>query len=179
MGEVKSAFERAMERAERLGNESAQEREARQREAVRAQAEGLARRYLAILSYDSRDLERDLGKLEGGVQEQVAPVVLRLILDAVGPLADDERLLRGIRAAGGDEAKIEELRRLGAEFVQTLEERRRSLEETSGRSQVEELRGLGISGSAVCFEVESSWEWRQAAAGLAAEFDRRRKELFG
>ncbi len=179
MGEIKSAFERAMERAERLGSESVEEREARQREAVRAQAEGFARRYLAILSYDSRDLEKDLGRLEGGVREQVAPAVLGLILDAIGPPADDERLLRGIRAAGGDEAKIDELRRLGAESVQNLGERRRALEESPGGSGREELRGLGISGSALCFDVESSQEWRQARTDLEAEFARRRKELFG
>ena len=58
MGEVKSAFERAMERAERLGNESAQEREARQREAVRAQAEGLAAMRAVVLG-DTRSLSGD------------------------------------------------------------------------------------------------------------------------
>jgi hypothetical protein len=179
MGEIKSAFEKAMERAERLGEESPEERELRRRQSLTAQAEALARRYLNILSYDSRDLKRDLDRLEGDARGLVASEVLSIFLDAVSPLNDNERLLQGIQAAGGDGHQVERLRHLCAEFTEMREQRHSSMEEELGRLKREELGRLGISGSAICFDVESSEEWQQAQRELESEFAQRKKELFG
>ncbi|MFQ5826736.1 MAG: hypothetical protein ACE5IA_05190 [Dehalococcoidia bacterium] len=179
MGEIKSAFEKAMERADRLGRESPEERELRKRQSLTAQAEGLARRYLNIPSYNSQELKRDLDRLEGDARGPVASEVLSIFLEAVSPLADNERLLQGILAAGGDEHQIEGLRRLCAEFIEIREQRHSSIEGKLGQLKREELGRLGISGPAICFDVESGEEWQQAQGELEAEFARRKKELFG
>lgn len=177
MGEIKSAFEKAMERARNLGEESEEERESRKRQAVNVRAEGLARRYLNIPSYQSSDLERDIGRLEETDRKAVASAVASMLLDAVSPSADNERLFQGISLVTDDPARVQRLKGLCSETTRMRANRLSGLEETIGQARRDELKRAGISGSAVCVDVEQTDEWREAIKDVEREFSRRKREL--
>jgi len=172
--EIKSALERALERAERLGKLSPEEMR-RQREAeLLPIGEALAQRYLE--HGQLRVLEEQLERYQGDDRAPVLRGAIRALARAITltdkPLA--ERAVEGISALTEDK-QIQHL----AEEVLRLFGRRAWEEKLHGeevREEVERellsrLARAGISGSAVAeVNLRASPSWREHVARMEARF---------
>ena len=177
MGEIKSAWEIAMERAEKLGKLSPEElRRQREKEyAVIGQA--LAEKYLGGL--DLRQLEVDLDKYEGEKRDWVKKMAMVKLAQSIelGSRQRLEKTIEGISYLSGDR----EVGEIGDEVKQLLDEyeqagwKKREEIEKSGREVLHQLR---ISGSAVeAINPMIKDEWQQSLDRFAQPYRERLEEL--
>jgi hypothetical protein len=153
--ELKSAFDIAMERAQKLGDMSAQEKQRSKDEELRAIGEVLRKRYLDGLPI--RDVEIELGKHEEN-RRTVVRYLLSFLLDALVPANSEmaENILVAIQHFSGNSDAVASIRELYNEYQKAWEEKRSKLVE----AQRKELKLRGISGSAVEPAIEASSEKR-------------------
>lgn len=175
MGEIKSAFEKAMEKLENLGTLSAEEMRQRKEEEYTPVGHAVADRYLQH-GYPHIFLE-ELGKYQGEEKDIVAGAALSHLVKAI-QLKNEEsndRALAGIIAVKKEE-KIaplrERLQALCQEF-QEIERRRYKIEgEAIEKSERDLLHQLRISGSAVGeINLEASQSWKKRSTELSHQFE--------
>lgn len=150
MGEIKSAWELAMEKVDRLGKLSPEELRRQKEDRSRTIGEGLAERYLA--GTPLRDIKLDLDKSKGNDRGLVEAALASRLTGSI-ELGDTERLskvLEGLSAIGpaGREGLPEtraEIEALFDEYREADQKRRREVE-TAAREVLHQLR---ISGSAI------------------------------
>lgn len=172
MGEIKSAWELAMEKVDKLGKLSPEEMRRQKEDRCRSIGEGLAEKYLA--GAPLRDLKLDLDKNKGedrGLLE--AAVALRLIASI--DLGDAERVSRvfeGLSAVdtGSRETRPDiraEIEALFGEYREADQKRRREVD-TAARGVLHQLR---ISGSAIgSVNPEVVPEWKSELDRIARPF---------
>lgn len=179
MGEIKSAYEKALERVRELGEESAEERQRREQSALASQGEDLANRYLNILSYGPEDLKRDLDRLSAEARATVIAAVLGRLVQKATISSDNQRLLDGIKALGenGPGGLAQALADLCRRYQQHREERQAELGLELERETREELEALGISGDAIEVDIESSSGWQEALGQIESEFEAKKQRL--
>ena len=160
--ELKSAFDLAMERAQKLGDLSAQERQRSREEKFRAIGEALGKRYLDGLPL--RDVEIELRRYEEN-RRIVIRHLLSFLLDTLAPgnYEGAENVLAAVQHYSNEHQKAIE---------QAWEEKRIKL----GAARRKELKLRGISGSAVEPAIESSPEWLEIKQGLIASYQKRFEE---
>jgi hypothetical protein len=180
MGEMKSAYDRAMERAGKLGSLSPEEMKRQEEERLVTVGRALAEKYLG--HGHTKVLNDDIEKFRGDEKDLVARGA-RLGL-AGSPIFDKgvtmealDRVVSGLTAlATGKQGAVEEL--IG-KIKGLLEEMEAELDRTysSEYSHLESerrvlLQGLGISGSAVAgVNVEGSSAWQRIEDGLRAQYN--------
>jgi len=150
VGEIKSAWELAMEKAERLGKLSPDERSRQKEEEYRSIGQTLVEKYLAGLGL--WQLEVELEKYSTDYREGVKAALISRLADAL-VLGDDERLERiiaGILTVAPDkrenvEAIRSQLTQLFEEYGEVEAEADREME----KSAKDILHQLRISGSAI------------------------------
>ena len=173
MGELKSAYERAMERAERLGKLSPDEmREMREKE-YSPIGSALADRYLehGHLGIFTKEVGKYMGE-EGDIVRRAASLRLveRIGLDAPNT---SRKAIEGIIALRGDEG-IGVMERISSLINDYQEENRRKYD--SQREEVERrvkevLHQLRISGSAIGgVNVQQSQAWEEVSRELGSHF---------
>ena len=173
--ELKSAFDIAMERAQKLGDMSAQEKQRSREEEFRAIGEALGKRYLDGLPL--RDVEIELRRYEEN-RRIVIRHLLSFLLDTLAPgnYEGAENVLAAVQHYSGDSGAAARIRKLFDEYQketeQSWEEKRIKL----GAAQRKELKLRGISGSAVEPAIESSPEWLEIKQGLIASYQKRFEE---
>ena len=175
MGEIKSAWELAMEKVDRLGKLSPEELRRQKEDRGRMIGEGLAEKYLA--GTPLRDVKMDLDRNKGE-ERGLAESALASRLAGAIELGDTERLskvLEGLSAIGlkGGEGlpDIEaEIEVLFAEYREADRKRRREVE-TAAREALHRLR---ISGSAIGgVNPDVVPEWRSDLDRIARPFRER------
>lgn len=173
--ELKSAFDIAMERARKLGDMSAQEKQKSREEELRAIGEVLGKRYLDGLPI--RDIEIELRK-----QEENRHIVVRYLLSFfVDGLIEAnfetaENILVAIQHFSGNSDAVANIRDLYNEYQKAIEkawEGKRSKLEASRRK---ELKLKGISGSAVEPAIEVDSEQLELRQQLDAAYQKRFEE---
>ena len=181
MAEMKSALERALERAEQLGKLSPEEMQRKKEEEYIPVGEGLAKRYL---EHGYRDLLAEgINKYNGEEKAIITQAVLSTLVQSI-ELEDSElteRALQGILSLRMNE-RIENMRQ-GVENIlsgyhQTKQERHEVGRAAIERSVRESLHRMRISGSAVGeVNAETGEAWRRIVGELQSEFGARLSEL--
>jgi len=177
MGELKSAWEIAREKAERLGKLSPEELKRHNQERYTLVGRALAEKYLGGL--DARHLDSELNKYGGEEKAIVSQAALFRLVEAI-ELGNYERLKKIARAISllKQDNKAEEIEKaikeLFDEYAGT-EQRQRAEIERQGR---EMLRQLGISGSAIAaINPRTKDKWQQSLDGIAQSFQAKLSQL--
>ena len=186
MGELKSAYERAMEKAGKLGSLSPEEMKKQEEERLITIGRAIATKYLTHGSVQV--LKDDIQKLRAEDRDLVGRgsrlgLAGSISFDKGVTLEALDRVSEGLVAlASGKKGQIDEL--IGS-VKGLLEELEAELDRTysSKFSRLESerrglLQGLGISGSAVAgVNVEGSSAWQQIEDGLRSQYNAKLEPL--
>jgi len=181
MDEMKSAFDRALERADRLGKLSPEEAKRRKEEEYTPVGRALVDRYLGH-GY-VQFLEEEANRFGGEEKDIVRKAALSRLVEAIdlGNYEASERAMEGVLALGGGKLIGEvrqQIKDLLAEYEKAeeagYEEQRGEVE----RQERELLHQLRISGSAVGeINLEASETWREFSREIYSQFDQRLQQL--
>ncbi len=178
MGEIRSAWEIAQERAGRLGNLSADEQRKQQRQRCHQVGQVLAGRWLE--GSEKMDLASELGKHGEEDRVMVRESIIQHLVQAVepAPVGSIDRVTRAIegisRLAPELGQRVDEVRKLLHEYQEAERKARREVE--SGYRET--LHRLRISGTAVAgINIETSEEWQAARQRLVNAFSLRFDDL--
>ena len=169
MGELKSAWEIAQEKADRLGKltveEEAQQREQRYRQIGTA----IAQRYLD--NPETLNLTTELNKRPEEEQESVKRAILNHLIQAM----DLEKAIQGIVSLEPEsQPVIEKITRLLQEY-EVAEKKTKQELESNYRETLHQLR---VSGTAVgAINVEATPQWQQAQQRLVEALEPRLNSL--
>ncbi len=179
MGEIKSAWELAMEKVEKLGKLSPDELRRQKEEKYGSIGQGLAEKCLSGLAL--RDVKIELDKYKGEERELVRAALASKLIDAI-ELGDAERLskvLEGIselnlKSREGLASIRAEIEQLFAECREAEQKKRREVE-TAARGVLHQLR---ISGSAIgSVNPEVVPEWKNELDKIALPYRERLDSL--
>jgi len=181
VGEMKSAFERALERAEKLGKLSPEEiKESKEKEFILI-GRALVEQYLGH-GY-GHILEEEMARYSGEEKDIVVKAALSRLVEAIdlGSGETAERAIGGmlVLKKEGEIGQIAgQIKSLFEEYKQAEKDRYEKEKGGVERKERELLRQLGISGSAVGeINLEASGTWRQILADLYSQFDQRLHQL--
>jgi len=168
MGELKSAWEIAQERAKRLGGLSAEEKEEQERQRYRQIGQALAQKWLD--SSQRLDVTAELSKHEEKEREIIRQAIIEQLVEPIG-FADAQTIdnmklvIQAISSLKPElQPRAEEMGQLMQEYEATEQKIRQELE-GSYRATLHQLR---ISGTAVdAINIESNPQWQAARQGLA------------
>lgn len=177
MGEIKSAWELALEKVERLGTLSTEELKRQKEEKYGAIGQVLADKYLGGLALWQLKVETDkYNTEERGLVEQA---LVSKLIQAI-ELGNHERLLKvleGVSTLGRRKAPIDEFK----EMEQLFEEYKAAKER--GSREIEKsakgiLHQLRIAGSAIgAVRPEVIPEWQESLNALAQPYNERLVEV--
>jgi len=178
MGELKSAWEIAQERAARLGRLSAEEKEQQERQECRQIGEALAQKWLA----GSRpvNMAAELNNYEETKRRIIKQALIERLSDAIElttsqSLNNTKRAIEAIISLEpGLQPKIEKINELVQEYESAEQKARQELE-----SRCKEiLHQLRISGTAIdSINIEADPKWQQVHQELVATFAPRLNDL--
>jgi len=171
MSEMKSAWELAQERANRLGKLSAQEKEEQERQTYSQIGRALAHKLMN--GFQRLDIAEELGKHEEKGRETIKQAVMEHLVAAVeltpGKSLDSARgIIGAISSLKPDlQPRAEEVGQLVREYELAEEKIKQELE---GNTR-ETLHQLRISGTAVgAINIEDNPQWQTARQGLVESF---------
>jgi hypothetical protein len=177
MGEIKSAWEIAMEKVEKLGKLSPEELKKQREKEFTLIGQALAEKYLAGL--DLWQLEVELDKYKGEEKDWVKKLTAKELIQLI-ELGNYQRLEKAIEGIsyliedGGVGNIREEVKRLFDEYEQAGREMREEIER-SGREILHQLR---ISGSAIeAINPRAKEDWQQNLDESAQPYKERLEEL--
>jgi hypothetical protein len=178
MGELKSAWEIAQERANRLGKLSAEEEEDQARQRCRQSGQALAQKWLD--SSQQLDITAELKRHKEEDRHIIRQAVIERLVEPVefGATENIDRVRKVIEAIGslGPELQpnVEEMGKLVQEYEETERKTRQELE-SNGRETLHQLR---ISGTAVGgINIEANQQWQLARQRLIQAFAPRLNNL--
>lgn len=181
MGEMKSALERALERAEQLGTLSPAEMRKRQEEEHILIGEGLAKRYLE--HGFSGILAEGISKYDAEEKSVVARAAVAVLLQSIG-LKDtelSERAIRGILDLKSNkriESICQEIEGVLQEYHQAKQQCHQEKRTTIENSVRESLHRLRISGNAIGeINAGTGEEWKRMVTQLQSRFGDRLGKL--
>ena len=178
MSELKSAWEIAQERANRLGKLSAEERAQQERQEYRQIGQALAQKWLD--SSQRLDIATELNKHEGEERDIIKRAAVEHLMGAVELTTAQGRnsvkkIIEGISSLEPElQPKAEEMAKLGPEYEGAEQKIRQELES----NYRETLHQLRISGTAVdAINIEADPNWQSASQELAESFTPRLDDL--
>lgn len=168
---LKSALEIALEKAEKLGSMSPDEKQKLKAEKLESVGLALSKRYLQGLPI--RDVEMELAKYKEERKTVVRYLLSSLLaeLDLSDP-EGAERLCEAVKHFSGTAAS-DKVSGLLSEYRNAMEQAWQKSQRTIRAAKLKELKQRGISGSAVEPAIESSTEWLQQKANLNSEYKKR------
>jgi len=178
MGELKSAWEIAQEKANRLGKLSAEEKEQQARQRYRQIGQVLAQKWLA--GSQKLNMTAELNKHEEKESEIIKQAVIEHLVETI-----EFTTTRGINSV---KKVIEAISSLGPEFqpkaeeigqlVQEYEEAEQKIRQELESDYRETLHKLRISGTAVdAINIEANPQWQLARQELVEAFTPRLNDL--
>ncbi len=174
---IRSALEIALEKAQRLGSLSDEEKGRARAEELASAGEGLARRYLG--GAPLKDIDADLMGRPEEEQPAVRSRLVSCLLDAIEVSSDsgNEGLLAAAERLSGNAEPARSIGGLLREHRNALEKARRDAAGTLEAAKRGELERLGISGSAVEPATWASAEWTRARQDLDSRYRQRLDEI--
>jgi len=178
MGELKSAWEIAQEKANRLGKLSAEEKEQQERQRCRQIGQVLAKKWLD--SSQQLDMTAELNKHEEKEREIIKQAVIEHLVEAIEfttthGINSVKRVIEAINSLGPElQPKAEEIGQLVQEYEEAEQKIRQELES----DYRETLHQLRISGTAVdAINIEANHKWQLARQELIEAFTPRLNDL--
>jgi hypothetical protein len=179
VGEIKSAWELAMEKVEKLGKFSPEELQRQKAEKCGSIGQGLAERYLGGMLL--RDLKLELDKQKGEERQLVGEALASKLIDAI-ELGDAERLSKVIEGIAELNLKSREglagirveIEQLFGEYREAEQKKRREVD-AAARGVLHQLR---ISGSAIgSVNPEVVPEWKNELDKIAQPYRERLDDI--
>ena len=184
MGEMKSAFEKALEKAEKLGKLSPEEMRERKEAEYATIGRALAERYLG--HGHKQILKEEVSKYSGDEKGIVSGAALSRLAEAIDLASDEffektEKALAGMLALKG-KGQIGEINErimsLLREFREAQQQKYEREEERVEKGERELLHQLRISGSAVgAINLKASEAWGTISQELHSQFNERLEAL--
>lgn len=178
MGELKSAWEIAQERANRLGELSAEEREQQERQEYRQIGQALAQKWLD--SSRKLDMITELNKHQEKAKEIIKRAVIERLVETIEltttqGINDVKRVIEAISSLEPEsQPKAEEIGQLIEEYEGAEQKIKQELE----GNYRETLHRLRISGTAVdAINIETDHKWQLARQELIEDFIPRLNDL--
>ena len=178
MSELKSAWEIAQEKANRLGKLSAEEKEQQERQRYRQIGQVLAQKWLD--SSRQLDMTAELNKHEEKEREIIKQAVIEHLVEATEftttrGINSVKKVIAAISSLGPElQPKAEEIGQLVQEYEEAEQKIRQELES----DYRETLHQLRISGTAVdTINIEADPKWQVARQGLVEAFTPRLNDL--
>jgi len=178
MGELKSAWEIAQEKANRLGKLSTEEKEQQARQRHRKIGQALAQKWLD--SSQQLDTTAELNKHEEKEREIIKQALIEHLVEAIEftttrGINSVKRVIATISSLGPElRPKAEEISQLVQEYEEAEQKIRQELES----DYRETLHQLRISGTAVgAINIEDDPKWRLARQELVEAFTPRLNDL--
>jgi len=174
---IKSALEIALEKAQKLGTLSEDEKQRQKDEELVTAAETLAKRYLNGLPL--KDIDLELAKHNEQERCIVRNHLLSHLLNSIDidQAATNEKLLAAIKHLLPESELTQNISDLLHEYRTAVD---RTRQDNLGKLEVEkrsELERKGISGSAVEPAIETSSEWLQIKQQLSSHYEQRLNEI--
>jgi len=180
MGEMKSAFEKALEKAEKLGKLSPEEMRERKEAEYAPIGRAIAERYLG--HGHKQILKEEVRGYSGDEQGIVSGAVLSRLAEAIDLASDEffektEKALNGLLTLKG-KGQIgeisERIKSLLGEFRDAQQQRYESEKERIEKGEKELLHQLRISGSAVgAVNLKAGESWAAISQELYSQFNER------
>jgi len=171
MGEIKSAWEIAQEKAATLGELSPEEKRKQKEDRCRLIGKSLAEKYLG--EHDTQHLEAALNKHNDEDKPLISQAVLHQLIKGIDlryNLALD-RISQGILSLVKAETAVEtvgKIKELFQEYQEAKKERRQEIE----RAGSEILHQLRISGTAISqINVQAKNEWQKKLSEVARPYE--------
>jgi len=178
MGELKSAWEIAQEKANRLGKLSAEEKEQQERQRYRQIGQVLAQKWLA--SSQQLDMTAELNKHEEKERDIIKQAVIEHLVEATEftttrGINSVKKVIAAISSLGPElQPKAEEI----GQLVQEYEGAERKIRQELESNYWENLHQLRISGTAVdAINIEADQKWQLARQELVEAFTPRLNDL--
>jgi hypothetical protein len=178
MSEMKSAWELAQERANRLGKLSAQEKEEQERQTYRQIGQALAQKL--VDGSQGLDVTAELSKHEEKGKDTIRQAIIEHLVEAIELTAtrgvdNVKGIIAAISSLKPDlQPRVEEVSQLIQEYQLAQQKIRQELE---GNTR-ETLHQLRISGTAVdAINIEDDTQWQLARHGLVESFTPRLNAL--
>jgi hypothetical protein len=178
MGELKSAWEIAQERANRLGKLSAEEKEQQERQEYRQIGQVLAQKWLD--SSRQVDMTAELNKYEEKERDIIKQAIIKHLVEAIEftttrGINSVQRVVEAISSLRPElQPKAEEIGQLVQEYEEAEQKIRQDLES----NYRETLHQLRISGTAVdAINIETNNQWQLARQELVEAFTPRLNAL--
>jgi hypothetical protein len=174
---IKSALEIAMEKAQKLGDLSEDEKQRQKDEALVTVAEALAKRYLDGLPLNDIDMElaKHKGEEQGIARKHLLSHLVNYI--SIGQDSINEKILAAIVHILPESELIENIGDLLHECRIDMDKARQDNLGKLGAEKRSELEQKGISGSAVEPAIETSSAWRQIEQELSSHYEQRLDEI--
>jgi hypothetical protein len=179
MGDIKSAWEIAMEKADKLGRLSPEEFKRQRRQELAPVGQALAERYMGGLGLWQLTVELD--RYKGEERDLVAEALISGLVQGI-ELGNNERLAKVIEGISG----LKEDQRTGIREIKgqvgTLFQEYQEVEQKERRKIEDSVRGilhqLRISGSAIgAINPKVMPEWQQALDTFAEPYTTRLEEM--
>lgn len=178
MGEIKSAWEIAQEKANRLGKLSAEEKKQQERQRYHQIGQALAQKWLDssrrpnMIEELNKYEEKERGVIKQALIEHLAEVIEFTNTQGIN---STKKVIEALSSLGPElQPKAEEISELVQEYEGTEQKIRQELES----SYRETLHKLRISGSAVdAINIEADPKWQPAHRGLVESFAPRLNDL--
>ena len=178
MGEIKSAWEIAQERANRLGKLSAKEEEQQARQRYHQIGQVVAQKWLD--SSQQLDIAAELNKHKEEERNIIRQAIIEHLVEAIEFTATQginrmKKIIEGISSLGPElQPKAEEIGKLVQEYEGAEQKTRQELESDYRES----LHQLRISGTAVdAINIEAGPQWQLARQELVEVFTPRLNDL--
>lgn len=171
--EIRSTLDIVMERAQRFGSLTTEESRRLKEKELMIAGGSLAKRCLEGLPL--REIEFEVQKREEDDKRKVTEYMLSGLVDSLDIEKTDEveMALAGIRYFSSQSDAAEKVETLIGEYRNVLKE---TLRENIGRLtelRMQELKEIGICGSAVEALPENSPEWLNIKGSIASDFNKR------
>jgi len=178
MSELKSAWEIAQEKANRLGKLSAEEKEQQERQRHRQIGQALAQKWLD--GSRRQNITEELDRYEEREREIIKQAAIEHLAEAIEFTTTEginsvKRAIEAISSLGPElQPKAEEISQLVQEYEEAEQKMRQELES----NYRETLHRFRISGTAVdAINIEADHKWQLARQGLVESFTPRLNDL--
>lgn len=170
---MKSAWEIAMEKAEKLGKPSEEELRKMRRETYGPIGQGLAKKYLSGLPV--RDLQKELAKYAGEEKTVVLESLTTALRGSItlDSRADADRVLeawRVFKASRQIEQTVADIKDLLADYEKAIEGREAGAAQEAAGDLTRQLEAEGISGSALVVNAGNSAQVTQQLDAIKKEY---------
>ena len=177
MSNIKSAWEIAQEKASKLGNLSAQEREEQRQDKCRLLGERLADKYLG--QHDIRIIEDELAGHEVTDKVSVSEAFIRRMSQSIDLKYPDElrEITMGISAVNDTDSTkqtLDQIETLFQEYVEAEKKQRQEIEDVGGQI----LHQMRIAGSAIGhINIRAKEDWQAKLDQTVGPFTERLNSL--